>query len=107
MRQPWVSTVLFCVASVYAFFTHFFELLKILIVDYIIFLYIRSYCPVCIDMMCGVGYSERISSQQCWHCFMCTEESVRLLRMRSDWQDRVKEIFNQDDNQIDFVRESE
>jgi len=38
---------------------------------------------------------------------MCTEESVRLLRMRSDWQDRVKEIFNQDDNQIDFVRESE
>ncbi|XP_066921722.1 DNA (cytosine-5)-methyltransferase 3B-like isoform X2 [Clytia hemisphaerica] len=63
----------------------------------------RSYCPVCIDMLCGVGYSERISSsEEEWRCFMCEEMTVRLLKVRNDWQDRLKEIFNEERNHIDF-----
>lgn len=38
-----------------------------------------------------------------WQCFMCTGENVRLLRIRGDWQECMKEIFNEDQMQINFV----
>ena len=55
-------------------------------------------------MLCGVGYYEKISSAKQWQCFMCEDKNVRLLKVRQDWQDRIKEIFNQDAHHIDFVR---
>ena len=54
-------------------------------------------------MLCGVGYYEKISSAKQWQCFMCEDKNVRLLKVRQNWQERIKEIFNQDAHHIDFV----
>lgn len=53
--------------------------------------------------MCGVGYTKKISQQEHWKCFMCTGEGVRLLHIRYDWKDRMKEIFSGNDPEMDFV----
>ena len=54
----------------------------------------RSYCTICIDMFCGVGYAARISkSFGNWDCFMCTGERVHILKRRDDWQEKLKDIF--------------
>eukprot|EP00794_Sanderia_malayensis_P010940 gene10940-12101_t len=67
----------------------------------------RSYCGVCIDMLCGVGAAVKIASEDKWICFMCSGESVRLLKRREDWQDRLREIFMSDDEEeyppLEFV----
>ncbi|XP_047124656.1 DNA (cytosine-5)-methyltransferase 3A isoform X2 [Hydra vulgaris] len=54
----------------------------------------RSYCSVCLDMFCGVGYSRTVSAGLDWHCFMCTGEKVRLIQRRDDWQQRLKNVFS-------------
>ncbi|XP_065056739.1 DNA (cytosine-5)-methyltransferase 3A-like [Rhopilema esculentum] len=57
----------------------------------------RSYCGVCIDMLCGVGTTVKISSQENWVCFMCSGETIRLLKRRENWQERLREIFLTDE----------
>jgi len=57
----------------------------------------RSYCGVCIDVLCGAGTTVKISARENWICFLCSGESIRLLKRREDWQDRIREMFLSDD----------
>ena len=39
----------------------------------------------------------QISSQENWVCFMCSGETIRLLKRRENWQERLREIFLTDE----------
>ncbi len=39
----------------------------------------------------------QIASEDNWICFMCSGESIRLLKRREDWQERFREFFLSDD----------
>ena len=54
-------------------------------------------------MFCGVGYSDQIAKQfGNWKCFQCTGERVHLLQSRADWQERLKEMFQETQGYEDF-----
>lgn len=62
----------------------------------------RSYCPVCIDMLCGAGYAEKLSKEDSWECFMCSGKPMRILRRRDDWQKKLKELFQDEMGSEDY-----
>ncbi|XP_057297529.1 uncharacterized protein LOC130628583 [Hydractinia symbiolongicarpus] len=62
----------------------------------------RSYCPVCIDMLCGAGYAEKLSKEDSWECFMCSGKPMRILRRRDDWQKKLKDLFQDEMGSEDY-----
>ncbi|XP_046861377.1 DNA (cytosine-5)-methyltransferase 3A-like isoform X2 [Xenia sp. Carnegie-2017] len=56
----------------------------------------RSYCAVCLELMCGTGTVEQISSLETWCCIMCQNTKVGLLEKREDWQEQLRQLFDMD-----------
>ena len=59
----------------------------------------RSYCAVCLELLCGAGTVDKISSLEKWCCIMCLDHKVGLLEKREDWQEQLRELFASDKEQ--------
>lgn len=59
----------------------------------------RSYCAVCLELICGSGTVDKVSSLEKWYCAMCLDVKVGLLRKRDDWQQQLCNLFASDQEQ--------
>ncbi|KAK2570266.1 DNA (cytosine-5)-methyltransferase 3A [Acropora cervicornis] len=62
----------------------------------------RSYCNLCIGMLCGVNAVRKIAACETWVCFMCSSKTQGLISPRQDWSARLQEHFMNDKEQ-EFV----
>lgn len=59
----------------------------------------RSYCNLCIGMLCGVNAVRKIAACETWVCFMCSSKTQGLISPRQDWSARLQEHFMNDKEQ--------
>lgn len=59
----------------------------------------RSYCSLCIGMLCGVSAVTKIAACEKWVCYMCSGKTRGLITPRNDWSTRLQELFLNDKEQ--------
>ncbi|KAM7435199.1 hypothetical protein ABFA07_014862 [Porites harrisoni] len=59
----------------------------------------RSYCSLCIGMLCGVAVVKQIAACEKWVCYMCSGKSQGLITPRKDWSAGLQELFMNDKEQ--------
>ncbi|XP_068671566.1 DNA (cytosine-5)-methyltransferase 3A-like [Montipora capricornis] len=59
----------------------------------------RSYCSLCIGMLCGVNTVTKIAACEKWVCYMCSGKTQGLITPRKDWSARLQELFMNDKEQ--------
>lgn len=59
----------------------------------------RSYCSLCIGMLCGKPAVTEIAASEKWVCYMCSGKSQGLITPRQDWSAKLQELFLNDKEQ--------
>ncbi|KAJ7381239.1 hypothetical protein OS493_001355 [Desmophyllum pertusum] len=59
----------------------------------------RSYCSLCIGMLCGKNAVAEIAASEKWVCYMCSRKSQGLIKPRKDWAAKLQELFMNDKEQ--------
>ncbi|XP_078376058.1 DNA (cytosine-5)-methyltransferase 3A-like isoform X2 [Oculina patagonica] len=59
----------------------------------------RSYCSLCIGMLCGKKAVTEIAASEQWVCYMCSGKSQGLITPRKDWSAKLQELFMNDKEQ--------
>lgn len=59
----------------------------------------RSYCSLCIGMLCGVSAVTNIAACEKWVCYMCSGKSQGLITPRKNWSASLQELFMNDKEQ--------
>ena len=58
----------------------------------------RSYCPLCIEKLCGAEIHRHINKLDSWMCFMCNDQASDLLLVRNDWHSRLLTLMSSEDS---------
>lgn len=59
----------------------------------------RSYCSLCIGMLCGRSAVKEIAAADNWVCYMCSGGCQGLIRPRHNWSAKLQEFFMNDKEQ--------
>eukprot|EP00117_Sycon_ciliatum_P037437 scpid40457/ scgid28007/ DNA (cytosine-5)-methyltransferase 3A len=58
----------------------------------------RSYCPLCIEKLCGADIHRHINKLDSWMCFMCDDQPSDQLEVRDDWHARLLTLMSSEDS---------